>query len=162
MKPNRHLVTVLALGTFSALFSEPLGIPGLMSVDMSSLSGVIQPRAVTLADEKPLNKTELRKLLENTQWLTNEGPGKAPRSLVFRKDGEITDSQPAGGKYRFFTVEVPDILKIYHHDPKKDRKADFVLLRINVAAMTAQQDAKASTIEGAMLLKYEGPAKPGK
>jgi hypothetical protein len=121
---------------------------------------VLGPFAV--AEEEGLSKTGLRKLFENTQWTTTGKTGGDQRSFVFLKYGEVSDSIPGGGKFKFFTVEQPNILKLYHHDPKKDRSADFMLFRVDVAGKTATQDVKASTAGGTMDLKYEGPAKPGK
>lgn len=115
------------------------------------------------AEDEGLSKTRLRKLFENTQWTTtgNTG-GAAPRSFVFLKLGEVSDSNPGGGKFKHFTVEQPDILKMYRQDPKKDRNAEFMLFHVDVAAQTATQDIKSSTAGGSMTLKYVGPAKPGK
>lgn len=128
------------------------------------VAAVMTASAQTPGPKSALTKNDLRKLLENTEWVSpnpKQG-GQEGRTFVFRKDGEMTDSQAGGGKYRHYTFEAPDVLKIYRNDPKKNRKEDFMFFRVNVAAMTAQQDVVASTIGGEMFLKFVGPAKTGK
>jgi hypothetical protein len=128
---------------------------------MLALAAAVMSPSV-MAEDEGLSKTGLRKLFENTQWTTSEKTGGDVRSFVFLKFGEVSDSFAGGGKFKFFTVEPPDILKVYRQDPKKDRKAEFMLFRVDAAAKTATQDVKASTAGGSMSLKYQGPAKPGK
>jgi hypothetical protein len=125
-------------------------------------AAVMTASAQTPAPKAALTKTDLRKLIEDTEWISPKRPGSpVERTFVFRKGGEMIDSS-LGGKYRFYALETPDILKIYHGNPKRNRKAEFVFFRVNAAAMTAQQDMAASTIGGEMFLKFVGPAKPPK
>ena len=128
---------------------------------MAFAAAVITASAQAPAGKTPASKNDLRKLLEDTEWVTPK-QGQTERTFVFRRGGEMIDSNAGGGKFRHYTVETPDILKIYHADPKKNRKAEFMFFRVNATTMTAQQDITASTIGGEMLLKFVGPAKPAK
>jgi len=100
------------------------------------------------------DKTDLRKLIEETEWQSAKG-----HSFFFQRGGNFASSGSWGS---FYTLEAPDILKLWDRDPKKDRKATFRLLHVNAAEKTAEMDIKASTAGGELSLKYVGPAKTPK
>ena len=100
-----------------------------------------------------LNKTELRKLIENTQWACGKDDNG---QILFLRGGQMT-----GIGRRFYTVEAPDILRIYEKDPAKDRKAVFLQFRVHVAAMVAEFDVEGTTELGEKdaPMRYIGPVK---
>lgn len=114
-------------------------------------------------------KADLKKLIVNSSWLdwSFEPKGqdkdmKPHGSIVFHADGRCTFSGWFAAVPHFYTVENPDILKLYNYDPKKDRKATFQLLHVNLENKTALKDVKASTEGADLFLRYDGPVKPGK
>ena len=111
-----------------------------------------------LATNPPVDKADLRKLFEETEWESFKGSSSAV-TFLFGRGGNFTSSGSFG---KFYTLEAPDVLKLWGADPKKDRKAAFRLFRVNVAEKTAVQDLKASTVSGELSLKYVGPAKTPK
>lgn len=103
-------------------------------------------------------KADLRKFVEDTQWVAANGG-----TIVFRRGGTV-QSEKIGGALlgKFYTLEAPDVLKVYNRDPSQDRKAEFMFFRVNLATKTAEQDVAASTIGGHVVLTYSGPAKAAK
>jgi hypothetical protein len=90
-------------------------------------------------------KTELKKLFENSQWRIRNGTPESRKAelttMSFLKDGECGS---AGGgawtHFKFYEVETPDILRIYKHDPKRRRDAEFRAFRVNFDQKFAHND----------------------
>jgi len=115
-----------------------------------AVSGTGTPQTTTSTGDK----TDLRKLFEETQWVSVSGEA----TFIFRRGGKIDGNT---GWPQCYTIEGPDTLKLYRGDLKKinKAKAEYILLRVNVSDKTGQQDVKASTHNGNLSIKYDGPAK---
>ena len=104
MKPNLLLVSFTA-----ALMGSSL------SAEAQAPAAATPSPTGTLGAKTGLTKTELRKLIENTEWTC----GASDESQIFFLRG----GQMHGLGEHFYTVEAPDILRIYETDPTRDRKA---------------------------------------
>ena len=120
-------------------------------------AAALSASAQTPAAKTALTKNDLRKLIENTEWVVTAKTKDDSSHVIFDRNGIITSTI---GPWRFYTVEVPNILRVYGHDPRKDRNEVFFQYRVNVAAMIAVFDAPASTrpVVGIPMIKYIGPA----
>jgi hypothetical protein len=66
-------------------------------------AAILTASAQTPAGKTAPTKTDLRKLLEDTEWVSpKRRGGQGERTFVFRRNGEMTDSHPGGGKYRHY------------------------------------------------------------
>ncbi len=136
MKPN-----ILIFVSFAAVV--------LYSASRAEAQAPVAPLPAATPEAKPaLKKTELRKLIENTEWA---GTGNEDSRYYFHRDGKLM-----GVWGKFYTVEAPNILKIYSENPDANRKAEFALFRIDMATMVAEFDRGASS-HGGKPLKYIGP-----
>jgi hypothetical protein len=142
MKPNILLVAFAAVAIASSLHAEPQATGLIASASVLGMASATDASVKTLADKPELTKAALQKLFSNTVWIAQTGA-----TVVFLRDGTMSSTQ--GGMGAFYTLEAPDILKVYQkNNPPTDLKAKFRLFRVNVPAMTAQQDSKASTMGG--------------
>jgi hypothetical protein len=126
----------------------------------TAAGGAVIPQATTATAGATVGKADLKKLIEETTWVSvnKEGEPKG-RDFTFHRDGKMIDSKK---QWQFYALESPDILRLYHDDPKKDRQATFALFRVNMSEKVARQDSKASTQGGDLSMKYDGPAKATK
>ncbi len=102
------------------------------------------------------DKTELKKLVENTRWV-REG-GKDNVAINFLRSGKMNavGAHLAGPDWSY-SLEAPDVVRLEH---KGDRPAEksFLTFRVDVSQMTMTQDSAKSSSPGSMALKYAGPA----
>ena len=143
MNPN-----ILLLVSFAAAL-----VGSSLRAEAQAPAPATPPTAGALGAKTGLSKTELRKLIENTDWVCGKDDGG---HYFFLRSGQMIGS----GK-NFYTVEAPDILRIYQKDPARDRNAEFLQFRVNVAAMVADFDAEGTPQLGASgkPMKYIGPVK---
>lgn len=111
-------------------------------------------------------RAQLRKLFVNSEWSqSNSSDSKVPPLgiVAFRDLGKCTSSGWfADLRYTplFYVIEPPNVVKLYHNDPKNDRKGTpHWTMIVNLEAQTAVNDAAQSTIPGFLLLKYKGALK---
>jgi hypothetical protein len=106
-----------------------------------------------------MDKSELRKFVENSVWKIKESKTDARPAvdIVFQRNGQVIATKPNNA--HFYAVEAPDIVKLYVHDPKRNPKEPYFGIRVNMVEKTAQQEAAISTISGSWFLTYSGPSK---
>lgn len=161
MKPHHILLSLMtALILLPGLHAQSPAGPGLQQARGIR---VTDPAAAPIgfADRgTTLNKTELKKLIENTRW-DKMGTGGAGHVLFYRR-GEMNGAGPGLGYMNNYEVELPDILRITLTPTKNDRlkgeKPDILTYRIDVNAMTLTLDETKSTQGGVRGFKYAGPA----
>lgn len=107
----------------------------------------------------PMDKSELKKFIENSVWKIKESKGdtRPPADIVFQRNGQVIATKP--GDAHFYALEAPDIVKLYKNDPKRNPKETYYGLRVNMNEKTAQQEAAISTKNGNWFLTYSGPTK---
>ena len=115
---------------------------------------VIPPTPVSTSGSLAV-KNDLKKLFENTRWDATNEPNDA--YLLFLRNGECKGTGFRIAGFKRYTLEAPDILRLYRPG-KKGAKETFKQLRVDVSAMTATQDQAAGTEPGDLALKYVGPA----
>ncbi|MEA3187279.1 MAG: hypothetical protein QOD99_1109 [Chthoniobacter sp.] len=101
------------------------------------------------------DKTDLRKLIENTRWVRE---GKDNVSINFLRSGNMkavgAHLADPGWSY---SLEAPDIVKLELKGARPAEKR-FLTFRVDVSQMTMTQDSAMSSSPGSMVLKYVGPA----
>ena len=120
--------------------------------------------AGTTAPNAPADKTDLRKLIENSEWSVWEGlkeEGEATGRTIFQRGGKMSGSGQQS-RLKYYALAAPDILKLYQRDPKTNPKEEYYLVRVDMSGKTATKDASLSTLGGSIFLKYDGPAKAAK
>ena len=134
----------------------------ILSALISSATMATSVFAATQEEER----SQLKKLFINTEWSqSNVKDTNTPPlgSVVFRDLGKCTSSGWfADGKYTplFYVIEPPNIVKLYHNDPKNDRKGTpHWTMIVNLQERTAVNDPASSTIPGDLLLTHKGAAK---
>ena len=101
----------------------------------------------------PTGKEELRKFIDDSYWvLKDSGAG----GYTFLRGGKMI------GPFKYWTVEAPDILKTYNHDPRRNPREPFRVYHVDLTEKTAEFDPKTSSIPDGHPLRYEGPAQAGK
>ncbi len=140
-----------------AIQAEIQAVGGAAAV--AEITGAKPGGAPVSATGAALNRTDLKKLIENTRWDKTEERGQ-DSYLLFYRNGEINGNGPGMPQYNTYELQPPDILKIVriHQRAKKGEKPDILIYRIDVSAMTLTFDEAKSTASGVRSFKYAGPA----
>ena len=111
-------------------------------------------------------RAQLKKLVVNSEWSQSNSKDTTRPPLgvvVFRDFGKCTSTGWfADGKYPplFYVIEAPDVVNLYHSDPKNDRKGTpHWTMIFNLEEQTAVNDPARSTIPGNLYLRYKGALK---
>jgi hypothetical protein len=140
-----------------AIQAEIQAVGGAAAV--AEITGAKPGGAAVSATSATLNRTDLKKLIENTRW-DRTGERGQDGYLLFYRNGEINGNGPGLLHFKTYELQPPDIMKIVmvHPKAKTGERADTLIYRIDVSAMTLTFDEAKSTAGAIRSFKYAGPA----